>query len=676
MTYPFRRWQVKFEVNIMETYITIKEAAELKGCSARYMRQIVQAGKILGTKTEYTSTNRPRYLIPLSALGERIRKRYYDKQGGKYPNVPQQSEPVRRRNMDEFTARQRDVIGAWLKIFNEWKEFVRTRPSKTEATKEFVRIARHEYPQLKLTVDILYRKYRESRHGEILEALIDKRGEAKKGTSNIPQDIKNWFEYLYLSKDIPVKKVYEALNLAVEAYQPELLDVIPSLDTCYRWANQIPYAVSVLARKGSKAYDDKCAPSIERIYDDLYSNDIWCADGHRIDVISVDDHGKQHKHRLTLSAILDIRSGVYVGWVVTDNPSSHATLCALRNAIIRTQTVPRMFYVDNGREYLTYDIGGMGHRARKVKVDIKLPTPILERLGIQMINALPANGAAKPIERSFRDFTFLPSLMDGYCGSNVTAKPESLKHNIKLGKLPTDSEVIKYINDMIEGYFNIQPYNGKVVRDRGKTKMEVFGEYCRHARHIKDESTLNLMLMRSTRAQKVGKSGVYVMVGGEKIYYLNDELWSIQGQQVFVRYDPDDMQEVRVYDINDKYIMTVPINLTMLQSFLACATDQEGLREAMAEKRRYKKLAKEQIDIISRKIEEKHEKISMLNLFAVAAELNKDYSMPTVADVTEIIYGEEYDDIPAAVGNDTYPTAKIDKLRMIENAKKRKDDLL
>lgn len=656
----------------METYLTIKEAAELKGCSVQYLRKLAFNGTIK-SKQVLNDKNRPQYLIPLSVLGEKAQQKYIEQHAPQaYPDIPQEElkSSKKQRTMEDFTEEQRKIIGIWLETFNKWKVFIASKKSKTEATKEFVRLARHEYPEIKLTVDILYRKYRESKHGEILEALVDKRGEAKKGKSNIPQDIKNWFEYLYLSKDIPTAKVYEALNLAVEKYQPELLLDIPSLDTCYRWAHEIPYAVSVLARKGDKAYADKCAPSIDRLYDDMYSNDIWCADGHRIDVISVSENGEKRKHRLTLSAIMDVRSGIYVGWVITDNPSSYATLCALRNAIIRTKTVPRMLYVDNGREYLTYDIGGKGHRTRKVKVNIKLPTPILQRLGIQMINALPANGAAKHIERDFKDFTFLPKLMDGYCGSNVVVKPESLKHNIKQGKLPTDSQVVTYINNMIDGYFNLQIYNGKVAYDKGKTKMEVYAQYYKHARRVKDENVLNLMLMRSTKAQKVGKSGVYVSVGGEKIYYLCDELWQMQGKEVFVRYDPDDMRSVRVYDINDKYIMTVPINLNMIQSYFANVLDHDGLREAMSEKRRYKKLAKEQIEIITGKIESKHEKVSMLNLFAIAAELNKDYQLPTSADITEIIYGEEYDELPAAVG-DNSTAVSIDKSRMIRNAEMR-----
>lgn len=192
-----------------------------------------------------------------------------------------------------------------------------------------------------------------------------------------------------------------------------------------------------------------------------------------------------------------------------------------------------MLYVDNGREYLTYDIGGKGHQTLKVKVNIKLPTPILQRLGIQMINALPANSAAKHIERDFKDFTFLPKLMDGYCGSNVVVKPESLKHNIKQGKLPTDSQFVTYVNNMIDGYFKLQPYNGKVIYDKGNTKIEIYSEYCKYSRRVKDENVLNLMLMRSSKAQTVGRRGVHLTISGQRIDYFNKELLDMQGKKVY-----------------------------------------------------------------------------------------------------------------------------------------------
>lgn len=52
------------------------------------------------------------------------------------------------------------------------------------------------------------------------------------------------------------------------------------------------------------------------------------------------------------------------------------------------------------------------------------------------------------------------------------------------------------------------------------------------------------MLMRSSRAQKVTRRGVHLDIAGQRIDYWNDDLvFNYLGQQVYYRYDPDDLSE-------------------------------------------------------------------------------------------------------------------------------------
>lgn len=88
--------------------------------------------------------------------------------------------------------------------------------------------------------------------------------------------------------------------------------------------------------------------------------------------------------------------------------------------------IPDYIYVDNGREFLTTDVGGLGHRKRKGKADSNPftdfdPPPVFKRLGITMINALVRNARAKIIERRFRDVKdHLSRLFESYTGGNIT----------------------------------------------------------------------------------------------------------------------------------------------------------------------------------------------------------------------------------------------------------------
>ena len=120
--------------------------------------------------------------------------------------------------------------------------------------------------------------------------------------------------------------------------------------------------------------------------------------------------------------------------------------------------IPANVYVDNGREFLTYDIGGRGHRAKKVLADGSkpfAPPGVFERLGIKMTNAIVRNARAKLVERRFEDVkNYISRLFPTYTGGNVVEKPNRLKHVLKAGKIPTDAEVIAAVDTLIAGYLN------------------------------------------------------------------------------------------------------------------------------------------------------------------------------------------------------------------------------
>ncbi len=364
--------------------MTVKEAAALKGCSEQYIRRLALQGT-LTCKEAPAKNGRPQYLIPISGLDPAIQRRYCRQRGDPLPEHLARERPAAepgrpKKTLDQFTLDQREEIEFWINLLRLWQEARAKGKSKAEADKAFVAESCAAYGEkYRISRDILYRKWA-AYQADDLEGLIDKRGSWKKGTSSVPQEIKDIFMYTWLDdRALPVKKCMEATTLILQQERPELLEYLPSYDTFYRWSRECPMPLSVLARKGEKAFNDRCGVYVNRLYDNMVSNDYWIADGHTFDVISVMEDGSERTHRLTLSAFIDARSGIFVGWVVTDHPSSDATLLALRKAIKR-YGIPKNIYVDNGREYLNIDIGGTGHRTRKRKVEIQLPTPILTRL--------------------------------------------------------------------------------------------------------------------------------------------------------------------------------------------------------------------------------------------------------------------------------------------------------
>lgn len=83
---------------------------------------------------------------------------------------------------------------------------------------------------------------------------------------------------------------------------------------------------------------------------------------------------------------------------------------------------------------------------------------------------------------------------------------------------------------IVKYYFNRDTYNGAVAKDKGKLKQQVYEENLLHKR-IAEESELNLMLMRSSKAQTVGRRGVHLTISGQRIDYFNKELLDMQGKK-------------------------------------------------------------------------------------------------------------------------------------------------
>ena len=581
----------------MEAMLTAKEVADLKGCSARWVRELAEQKRMRGQK-RINADGSPEWVFPISGLAPDLQQKYFCQLKASLPTPSADILPKRRTSspLDHYTAEERKEIAWWLKTVDDWQRYRNKYPgSKAEADGKFIALCAKIDPEHPLSVDMLYSRWKAIREDD-LDGLVNKRGKNRKGKSTITEPMRQAFLYYYLDQSQhPIKKCYEYMKLWAQQEAPYLVADIPSYTTFYRMVqNDIPEPIKVLGREGEKAFDDRCAPYIQRIYSEMASNEWWIADNHTFDVITQGDNGQ--RHRLCLTAFFDARSGIFTGCYVTLNPSSQATLIALRKGILK-YGIPENIYVDNGREFLTFDIGGLGHRKKKPKDGQERfePPPVFERLGIKMTNALVRNAKAKIIERRFRDVKdHLSRLFDTYTGGNVLEKPERLKGVLKNGEIPLDSTFTEAVEELLDWYFNQQPYGGEVIADRGKPRQQVYNENL-YTKRVAGAEDLSLMLMRSARPQKVTRRGVHLDIAGQRLDYWNDDmLMNLLGKQVYFRYDPDDLSEVRVYDLEDRYIMTVPVDNTAVLTYGA---SREDVKEAMGKVRRMERLTREALKV-------------------------------------------------------------------------------
>lgn len=635
-------------------YLSAAEFARYKGCGIRQVQKNAESGKIAA---ELVAQNgKTVYRIPVTELPAAAQHRYYKDHGIKTPQVKKPTIQRPAIKFEELTDSQRKEAAMWVMILDGWSDFCAAFAGcKCDANEAYAEQVNREYP-VKVSVKTLYRKRAAYKAGGIV-GLVDMRGR-RKHDSVINDNLWQCFLYHYLDQSKhPVKACYDYTRMWAEQEHPELLPM-PSYSSFYRRVErEIPLPVQVLGRDGQKAYRDRCGLYIKRTYDDMASNEWWIADNHTFDVMIRGDNGKPH--RLYLTAFFDARSGIFTGCYVTTAPSSQATLYALRRGILR-YGIPDNIYVDNGREFLTFDVGGLGHRKRKSQQGEFAPPPIFERLGIKMTNALVRNARAKIIERRFRDVKDrLSRLFESYTGGNVLEKPERLKQVIK-GDIVTDNEFTAIAEDLLTYYFNEQPYGGAVEADHGKTRMQVYRDNL-HSKRVASVDDLDLMLMRSSRAQKVGRRGVHLNIGGSQIDYINDELrmhW--MGEQVYLRYDPADLSTVRVYDLDNRYITTAACDN---KTVMAYGASKDDVQEAMRELRRQERIAKDELNHLRTVALGKKDALSLV---LAEAQRNKAAHKEPDAKIYEIKRADDGTKLREAVGEDAL-TGHLDKLRMIRN---------
>ena len=88
--------------------------------------------------------------------------------------------------------------------------------------------------------------------------------------------------------------------------------------------------------------------------------------------------------------------------------------------------------------------------------------------------------------------------------------------------------------------------------------------------------------------QKVTRDGIHLDMYGQKLYFNSHELNFYHiGQKVYFRYDPDHLEEVRVYDEKDSFICTA-----QQTSALGYFADKEEVQKAVQENRKYMKAVK------------------------------------------------------------------------------------
>ncbi len=335
-----------------------------------------------------------------------------------------------------------------------------------------------------------------------------------RGQRRFPADLVHLIEGLALRKPPPTAAaVYrQVVTVAAREGWPP-----PSYSTVYAVIRRLDPALVTLAHEGTKAY--------RLAFDLLYRreatgpNDLWQADHTPLDLWVYDERGTPARPWLTV--ILDDYSRAVAAYRLNLSvPTALNTALALRDAIGRKSDsrwhvcgIPQTFYTDHGSDFTS-------HHIEQVALDLKMVLVFSEP-------GMP-RGRGR-IERFFQTINqlFLCTL-PGYA-------PNGAPPGASLLPLP---ELDTRLRD-----FLLDDYHQR-IHSETRTAPQARWEASGFLPHLPESAEhLDLLLLTVTKARKVRQDGIHF----HGMRYLDLTLAAYIGEAVTIRYDPQDMAEIRVY---------------------------------------------------------------------------------------------------------------------------------
>ncbi|MDD5451502.1 MAG: DDE-type integrase/transposase/recombinase [Desulfovibrionales bacterium] len=298
----------------------------------------------------------------------------------------------------------------------------------------------------------------------------------------------------------------------------------PSYQTLVAYINSTwPPAQQVLIRD-KRRWDREYGPYVLRDADALALNECWIGDAKQLDIF-VKFRGKNLRPWLT--AVLDWKSRMFVGWVLTPVPDSQAVAQSLCYAIDK-YGVPQTLYFDRGKPYKSKRIAGEKNEDKESgKIYI---TGVCQDLNIRIFYASPYNAREKAIEPNFRFLTYIFRNLPGFCGHNSKVRDSKrLAREIKNKKLLSFEEFSKLFDQAMEG---------RNTRVHTTTKRSPKSFYDGYVPNIPAQwPAFRDFLLQDVHIKTVKNSGVVI----DGMFYRGEQLWELSGERVEARRDFKDI---------------------------------------------------------------------------------------------------------------------------------------
>jgi putative transposase len=426
-----------------------------------------------------------------------------------------------------------------------------------------------------------------------LAGLLDDRREraAHKVSGNDP--FFSFLEKLYLT---PKQFKLALCHSMAEQKAVESGWEIRNYKACQRYIASLDPALVTKKREGEKAFVDKHEPNIRRDYSTLNTNDLWCSDHYRFDVMVRDPRDPKKTIRPWLTSWQDVRSRKILGWrVYAGDPNTDTILASFTDAALEFG-IPQRVYVDNGKDYAGKTFHGVTAKERRaagrswrdlLAADRPRIDGVYNLLQIDVMHAWPYHGQSKPIERFHNTLADrFCRQFDTYCGRDTLHKPENLQDQIAKGHAPT----LKEFTDAFCGWL-VTDYHARVHTGDAMDKMTPDQAFAAHlqARRTTTADLLKFACMPRVGPFTVGQDGISykgIQFGG-----FDRAVQDLFGKSVLLAIDNSDLSQVLVLDIDGRLICQAKANRK-----IAWNVSAKDLGDVIKEKKQLRKRMKEYND--------------------------------------------------------------------------------
>lgn len=623
-----------------ESYVTLAEAAELENIPYQTMVRRTQRREDFDTKIERSEIGgRDRVLVAVSSLSKQARNAWKEREKLKtlMETVPEESEAqgqVGNRkpevpwyvntDIDWYMEHYKDSyyraveLGNVVRRFLQYDEGDRTKYAEAFAQEYLGKGQRTLYRYTKAYLEASAwadKLQKEDGAGyDFFKVLCLCR--KPKDTGLFPsikpavrQAIKNiWFNEDFARNQGTREMLYEKLTAIAKINLKAGMEEwgkIPSYQTVVRYINYLMEDENLrnawfLASRGTREYKNKVMVKGLRDTKSLKVMQIVMGDEHTFDcwVSYRQPNGKIKAIKPHLAAWVDMRSRAIMGDVLCENANSDILKQSLLKMIYSEPGgVPEYLYIDNGKDYTAKTMTGRERNDRSGMNFDNETQGFYKSIGIKDDHrALPYEPWSKgQIERFFRTvcnrFTrWMKSYTGTLTGSKTSDKVEKdIQGMLERGELLTLEEFYERWHEWLTTvYMHAEHSSLKKVGETHKNPYDCFMNEDRYFKAAPPKSYATMLMMKS---ENVFVRNIGIRKWGYE--YRSDVLCDYIGRKVDIKYDPDDMAVLYIFDQKGRRICEAYCQ-ELLQ--IAPKVTQKALEEHLKAQKRQLKRDRERLE--------------------------------------------------------------------------------